>query len=313
MCDQVSSVSRRRFLMTSTACLATAGALPKFLHGAPDKSSKAETYIGEFFEGLTESQRREICYGLDNPAMVKAHANWHISKPLIGSDFYSKSQQALLEKIVQNVTSEDGYARLQKQMDDDDGGLGAYSVGMFGNPSEDRFQWVLTGRHLTLRADGNTMKASAFGGPLVYGHGEESSASANLFYYQTKEVNKVFDALNTDQRKQALLGKIPSESNVAPRKSSDSIPGLSVGQMSGDQKGLVKQVVSLLLAPYRSEDSAEAMQLIEEDGFDNLRFAFFREEDLEGDGIWDMWRIEGPRTVMHFRGAPHVHAFIHVG
>jgi hypothetical protein len=29
--------------------------------------------------------------------------------------------------------------------------------------------------------------------------------------------------------------------------------------------------------------------------------------------MWDMWRIEGPSFVWHFRGAPHVHAYINIG
>jgi hypothetical protein len=28
--------------------------------------------------------------------------------------------------------------------------------------------------------------------------------------------------------------------------------------------------------------------------------------------MWDIWRIEGPAFVCHFRGAPHVHAYLHV-
>ena len=35
--------------------------------------------------------------------------------------------------------------------------------------------------------------------------------------------------------------------------------------------------------------------------------------DLKNDKVWDIWRIEGPTFVSHFRGAPHVHAYINVG
>jgi hypothetical protein len=41
--------------------------------------------------------------------------------------------------------------------------------------------------------------------------------------------------------------------------------------------------------------------------------AFYQEEDLESDKVWDIWRVEGPTLVCHFRGAPHVHAYINVG
>ena len=35
--------------------------------------------------------------------------------------------------------------------------------------------------------------------------------------------------------------------------------------------------------------------------------------DVGGDKIWDVWRIEGPSFVWHFRGDPHVHAYINIG
>ena len=38
----------------------------------------------------------------------------------------------------------------------------------------------------------------------------------------------------------------------------------------------------------------------------------FRRDDLGDDGVWDNWRIEGPAFVWYFRGAPHVHSWIHV-
>jgi hypothetical protein len=314
MCDRLSRVSRRRFLATTAVAATAVSSAPRFLYGAPSRSSTAETLIGEFYEGLSGAQRAEICLELTNPLMRRANANWHITKPLIGSDFYSKSQQALIEKVVSSVTSEDGHDRLQKQMDYDDGGLQAYSVALFGNPKEGEFQWVLTGRHLTLRADGNTMKDSAFGGPLVYGHGEESSAAANLFYYQTQKVNSVFHALDSKQREKALLTDLPAESQVAPKHSNDGIAGLAVADMSADQKQLVADVLKTILSPYREDDTNEAMEIIKHDnGIDLLRFAFYRNGDIESDGVWDMWRIEGPRCVIHFRGSPHVHAYIDIG
>ena len=35
--------------------------------------------------------------------------------------------------------------------------------------------------------------------------------------------------------------------------------------------------------------------------------------DLLRDLVWDVWRVEGPTFVSHFRGAPHVHAYINIG
>jgi len=149
---------------------------------------------------------------------------------------------------------------------------------------------------------------------MVYGHGDESSASANIFYYQTQKVNEVFAALDTDQAKQALVSSAaPKETDIRIQGEKGKFAGLAVSAMNDDQKRIVKDCLKTLLAPYRKEDGAEAMKLIDATGgIDQLRFAFYQQEDLGKDKIWDIWRIEGPSTVVHFRGAPHVHAYINI-
>jgi len=47
-------------------------------------------------------------------------------------------------------------------------------------------------------------------------------------------------------------------------------------------------------------------------GLDRCSLAFYRENDLGGDGVWDIWQLEGPTFVRHFRGSPHVHTWVHV-
>ncbi len=311
---QSTSVDRRHFLRTSAVVtLAAAAGMPRFVSGAPTKASAAESIVTAFYESLSDKQRAGICMPFDHDLRKRVNANWHVTKPLIGSDFFNKSQQDMIDQIVRKITSEDGYERLQRQMDDDDGGLEAYSVAMFGNPKEGNFQWLLTGRHLTLRADGDSVAKAAFGGPLVYGHGEETNPKDNVYYYQTQQVNQVFKALDADQAKRALLDKAPAEADVKTQGAEGKFPGLAVSEMSSDQQQLVRDTLKVILAPYREEDVAEAMQLIESGGgLGSLRFAFYKQGDLGNDGQWDIWRIEGPTAVCHFRGAPHVHAYLNI-
>jgi hypothetical protein len=67
-----------------------------------------------------------------------------------------------------------------------------------------------------------------------------------------------------------------------------------------------------LLAPFRKADADEAMKLIEAGGFDALHMAFYKNMDIGDDGVWDVWQIEGPSMRWYFRGAPHVHTWVHV-
>jgi hypothetical protein len=306
------ALGRRTFLRASAATLAAAS-IPGRLFAAPTTSSGAESVVGELYATLTEDQKAQICRDFSDPLRSRVGANWHVTKPLIDNKFYSDTQRAMIEKIVRELTSTEGYDRLVAQMEYDDGGLGGYSIAIFGKPGEGQFQWLLTGRHLTLRADGNSLEKTAFGGPIVYGHGEESSAKDNLFFFQTQKVNEVFAALDKDQAAAALLPKAPPESKVQPQGKNGNIPGVKVGDMSSDQKALVQSALKTILSPYRDEDGAESMAIIEAGGgIDSLRFAFYQQGDLENDKVWDIWRIEGPNSVCHFRGAPHVHAYIHI-
>jgi hypothetical protein len=47
-------------------------------------------------------------------------------------------------------------------------------------------------------------------------------------------------------------------------------------------------------------------------GLDKCSLSFYREDDIGGDGVWDIWRIEGPSFVWHYRGAPHVHVWVNI-
>ena len=90
---------------------------------------------------------------------------------------------------------------------EDYGGFVHYHIAIFGKPGDgEKFQWVMSGRHMTIRDDGNFEDGTAFGGPMVYGHGTGDSQKGlpgNVFYYQTLKANEVFQA---DPRLLSALG-----------------------------------------------------------------------------------------------------------
>ena len=317
-CDN--RIDRRSFVKKVGGVALASAAIPSLLdmrmvHAAPSPESAAETVVGQFYASLTAKQREAICFPFDHQLSKKISANWQITEPVIGDDFYTNEQRELTRQIVRGVTSEDGYSKLIQQMKDDNGGIEEYSVAVFGTPGAGKFQWELTGRHLTLRADGDSVDQAAFGGPIVYGHGE-STPKDNLFHYQTKQANEVYRALDSAQAKRALLSTAPEEEAVPIQGSGGEFPGIAVSDLSGDQKDLVEKTLKVLLAVYRPEDVKEVMATLKAGGgLDKLHMAFYEEEelDLENDQVWDVWRVEGPSLVWHFRGAPHVHAYINIG
>ena len=307
--------TRRDFVKAVGGAALAAGVVPLAAQAAPKPSSAAETAAKRLYDSLTDEQRKTICFPFDHELRSTINANWAITKPKI-AELFSKDQQATIDEIFRGVTSPDGYERFIKQMDDDAGGLDQYHVALFGMPDSGKFEFEMTGRHMTIRADGDSVENAAFGGPIIYGHGAgdgDVGLPGNVFYYQTKKANEVFAALDGKQREKALLAKAPAENQVPVQGAGASFPGIAVGELSSDQKQLVEDVMKVILAPYRQDDVDEALAILKSaGGFEKLHAAFYQSGDLGGDKEWDIWRLEGPGFVWHFRGSPHVHAYVNI-
>jgi hypothetical protein len=323
-CGESTEFDRRQFMkgVSAAAIAASAGVLPGFATArvvwAAEEKTKAtpETAVKRLYDSLNDKQKKVICKPFDDPLRQKYGANWAITKPTI-SEFFSKDQQETIREIFRGCTSEDGYQRFLKQMEEDYGGFGKYHVAIFGKPGEgEKFQWVMSGRHMTIRDDGNFEDGTAFGGPMVYGHGAGDSQKGlpgNVFYYQTLKANEVFKMLDGKQQKKALLENSPPEDAVQIRGPKAQFPGIAIADLADDQKKLVEKVMHELLAPYRPEDVKEAMGcLTSGGGLDKMHIAFYKDQDIGSDEIWDIWRLEGPTFVWHFRGAPHVHTYVNI-
>ncbi|NOY00066.1 MAG: DUF3500 domain-containing protein, partial [Verrucomicrobia bacterium] len=198
--------------------------------------------------------------------------------------------------------------------------FGSSSVAVFGKPGESDFEFVFTGRHCTRRCDGNSVKGEAFGGPIFYGHAaggfeEEAGHPGNVYWFQAKRANQVFQMLDGKQRDKALLDKKgrreQQNKTVALTGKTSGLDGLAVSDMSADQKGEMRKVLSDLLLPFRKEDREEAMKLIEPQ-LDDLHLAFYKKQDIGNDKVWDVWQVEGPSMIWYFRGKPHVHAWVSI-
>jgi hypothetical protein len=167
------------------------------------------------------------------------------------------------------------------------------------------------------------VEGAAFGGPIFYGHAaqgfsERPDHPGNLYWYQAVRANEVFGMLDGKQRDQALLGSGRRESGtdtVRLRGAAKDLPGIPVGSLSADQRDAVRKVMADLLAPFRKEDADEALRLIggpDNRGFEDLHMAFYKNDDIGNDGVFDVWQIEGPSMVWYFRGKPHVHVWVNI-
>ena len=325
-CD--STMDRRRFLKTTTSTLGLAASTSIPLIGDSPNAAGAgdqlvsETLVATLYRSLNEEQKKQICFPFDHPLRSKVVNNWFITKARVGEDF-TADQQAMIREIFMGIHSEEYADQIFEQVawDSDEEGLEDTSIALFGEPGHGKFEFVLTGRHVTRRCDGNSVEGAAFGGPIFYGHQagnkdqEPAHHPGNAYWYQAKQANEVFKMLDGKQRKMALLGNSRGEQGtqtVQLTGKTSGLPGIPMTELFKDQKGLVRQVLSDVLAPFRKQDADEALKLIDQAGIDHLHMAFFKNQDLGNDGIWDVWQIEGPSSLIFFRGEPHVHAYIHI-
>lgn len=313
------SFSRRRFLHRAVAA-SSAIALPGALEAAPEKLA-SESLVTTLHGTLTEEQRKEICFSFDHPLRRKVDNNWHVTEPII-RDFLTPDQQQMVREIFLNLHSEAYRDQVMKQVihDNGAGGFGDSSIALFGEPGTGKFEFVLTSRHVTRRCDGDSVVGKAFGGPIFYGHAaqgfnEKPDHPGNVYWFQAKRANEVFAMLDGKQREKALLLQPRPErgnATVQLRRDGVGLEGIAVADLSTDQRAHVLKVLEDLLMPFRAEDVAESMALINKVGLERHSLAFYKGHDIGGDGIWDTWQLEGPGLVWHFRGKPHVHTWVHI-
>jgi hypothetical protein len=317
--SESSRFSRRRFLRG--ACAVTGAAAVPSLVLAQDKAPRSETLAATLFGSLTGEQRAKLCFPFGHELRREVDNNWHITEPKI-SQFLNPDQQAMVREIFLGLHGEEYRDAVFRQVEHDagKGGFGAGAIAFFGEPGTGKFEFVYTGRHVTRRCDGDSVAGKAFGGPIFYGHAargfnEAADHPDNVYWFQAKRANEVYQMLDGRQREAALLQAPRPErgtETVRLKRDGQGLEGIPVADLTADQQAHVWKVLEDLLKPFRAEDVAESMALIRKVGLERHHLAFYQAHDIGADGVWDTWQLEGPGMVWHFRGKPHVHTWVHI-
>jgi hypothetical protein len=327
-CSDCLDLDRRGFLGT-LGLGALAGGLSPTLARAAEAPTKvavpkpAEALIRELHASLSDEQKATLIYpwnhGADGgiPTRLRMVNAPHFGKKI--GESYTKPQQELCNKIFRSICNGDeGYHKISRAgRFDSSGSFEGIGAVLFGEPKDgEKFSLVFAGHHLTMRCDGNSEPATAFGGPMYYGHSAVGYSTGNVYFYQTKSVLSVYGALDEKQRKQAVVkNKMPGEqaASVKFRPEGEDHPGIAFSELSSDQKQLVEQVMRDILLPYRKEDGDEVMTLVKANGgMDQVHLAFYQDEKASEKEPWHFWRLEGPGFVWNYRVLPHVHTFVHI-
>src|SRR5258705_2963524 len=193
-CPDCDSLTRRDFLKTTVGTVAVASATaagiitvtPRSAYAAAASSSslaaasQPETLVAALYKTLTEEQKKVVAFPFDHPLRQKVDNNWFITKKGI-KELLKPDQQAMVRDIFNGMHSPEYAEKVMKQVEHDnseDAGFGACAIAMFGEPAtagkDSKFEFVLTGRHVTRRCDGNSLAGAAFGGAVFFWDGVES-------------------------------------------------------------------------------------------------------------------------------------------
>src|SRR5207248_6783491 len=176
----------------------------------------------------------------------------------------------------------DWHERIFRQLKDDADGYGKQqTIAIFGAPGSGKFEFVMTGRHLTIRCDGDSTEHVAFGGPIFYGHAasgftEKVHHPGNVFWEQAVLANKVYQLLDPKQQARALAEKRPAEAAVDFRRGK-GYTGIPVAELAGEQKQALQTVLKKLVEPFRTEDQDEALEALKKQGgLDRCHLTFYK-------------------------------------
>ena len=318
--DRFSHSNRRdviRLLGTSAALTAW----PGLRAAKPAKDSLPM----QFYQSLSEEQRRAICLPVDDSRRHYVSNWWYVTpKHRLHTNFYSDDQRDLVWQIFDSLHHPDHREKMRWQVNKDLMGQikNTPSVGFFGTPGDKDFEFIYTGHHVTRRCNAHTDAGLGFNGdPIFYGNfakgfHESKDHEGNPFWYQGLLFNEFVQSLDGKQQAKILVGRQPRRekpSEVIVKRKTD-LPGLACADLSKDQQAKLLDTMRRMLVFLRPGDVAATMKAIEDRKLiDRLWVSCYGGRfDVGNDKVWDTWQIEGPDMVWYFRGMPHIHAYFHV-
>jgi len=114
------------------------------------------------------------------------------------------------------------------------------------------------------------------------------------------------------------VAEAPAQVNIGVQGRDGRFDGVPVADLAAPKRALARELVAGIVDTYADDDAAYAWDcLARNGGVDALRFADYDRDNggysrSAGDSPSQIFRLEGPAAVFHFRGEPHVHAFLNV-
>jgi hypothetical protein len=286
----------------------------------PPRRSRVLASVDELarrlFAGLDQELRAKACVDYDHPLRQYHNRGVWGGGLSIFSGGFSWEQRGILTDLLYAGLSEAGRERVPNEFFSDLPGVHTMKVLICGDPHDPPYQLVLTGPHLNLRLGGRSREGVAFGGPQVYGDqrgNERAGLPGNLYRYQLEIAQRLFRSLDPGQQRETLLATAPIQTQIELQGRAGSFPGMPVAELSFASRAIARELVDGILSTFAPPDVAYARECLERNGgLGALSLSYYADGEVERSGQYQIFRLEGPAAVFHFRGAPHVHAFVNV-
>jgi len=316
----------RRSMLKGAAGLgavASFGALGRYALLALPSSERLESIDAlavRIHEALSESVKARACVSYDHPLRQCHNRGLRMGGVNVTARNFDWETRCALTDLLHAGLSTIGRTRLPNQDATQWTGVNFMQLLICGNPRTPPYQIVLSGVHLNLRLGGAGHEGAAFGGPQVYGDqrgNEVTGLPGNVYRYQLQAAHRLVTALTPAERAAVRVARAPAQVNICLQGQSGRFDGVPIADLSAPKRALAHKIVAGILETYAEGDAAFAWQCLEHNGgVDALRFADY-DEDFSGsrrvgDAPSQIFRLEGPAAVFHFRGEPHVHAFLNV-
>jgi hypothetical protein len=294
-------------------------------------ATRFEETLRALARSLTARQRELLVLPPEDPSRQIVNTLAVLDRPHLGT-LVSPGQRALVEDLYVSMLSPEGRASFAGTVAVE-GRLDGCVLAIYGEPEAGRAQAVIMGGHLMLRGGSLDTDNAAFGGGMAWGHqigNHRWRVEGNSFAFQGDAANRLYARLRPDERARAVLPEPPHELVLQPQGAGGRFDGAQIGSLSEEAQEEAARLLDTVLASYPDAERARARAAIDANGgAAALHVAYYasrgfysdlavwgalgaEERARRGDPYWQVWRVEGPGTVLHFQGHPHVHAYLHV-
>ncbi len=320
------NVNRRNLMKTAGATSALLAMTPvdTLSNMARAAETQGDSAPMQLYKSLSDEQRAKVCLPRDHKSRQFISNWWYVHPDHRIHNTFNQDQQELIQNIFNDLHSPEHQAAVNKQVKVDQYGdaRNTPSVGFFGTPEDEDFEFIYTGHHVTRRCNAHSDQGHGFGNaPIFYGHfpkdfNETKDHPGNPYWYQGLVFNEFVQALDSRQQEKALDSSKPrsEKPSFVITMREENLPGLSCAELSEDQKELLLETMGRMMAMFREDDVVATLDTIEKKSMiDQLYVSYYGGKyDIGSDRVWDTWQIEGPKMVWYFRGQPHIHSYFHL-